>query len=1143
MPSLFVLATLALAQDRGAITGTVTDNSGASVPNTKITLSNPATGFTQSVMTGNDGNYSFLYLAAGKYEISTEKEGFRKAGVNDVAVQVSTTTRVDIRLVVGSVTETVEVQGGAPLLQTDRSDLGKVVDNRAIQQLPLFINGGLRSNLAFVLLTPGANMSITSDPDTAGSIRIAGGQANGASLRLDGGESMSERRNDPQMRVVSAEGVEEFKVQTGAYSAEYGRSSNGILNYTTKSGTNAYHGSALLNIRNEHLNAEGFFWGARTKTLRRQNLQSVGIGGPVRIPKLYDGRNKAFFYFAGERSRAKDVASSSLITLPIQDFRNGDFRRYTQVVNGVTQMKPLYDPFDAAGNIIADANQRPLMQCNGVINVICPNRIDPVAQAILKHLPLPDNPDVVFQNTVSRINGTRTPGENQGVYSIKGDYIFNDKFRVNGLFSRQYFNSYTLTGPIPGPLAEAFQEFGDSKYIRLNADYVIKPNVLNHFTFGHNRRNLGEGPNLLVDDPNYRQATLIPGVSADKAPNYSKYNTEFGNYGGHVNTISPGRTTNFSDQVAWLKGRHTMKIGFEMMQINYRRIDCNNCVGVVTTGAGSTARPNQANSGIDYAGFLLGLASSANFSFGADIDFGFKYYAWYFQDDIKLTKKLTLNAGLRYDLPFPRLEKDRQNSNFNPSIPNPGAGGLLGALEFAGDGPGRSGRDRLQFVRKNGFGPRLGLAYQITPKTVIRAGGSITYDSIREDNNADTGITGFGGGFSAVTNYLSSGIAFRFNQGFNVTPDLVNAARPVRIDPTIGLNGSPSYKAGESGMPGYYIDYNFTIEHSITPNTLVRGSFHANNGVKLRMGQNFNQLHPMYLALYGDLLSSPLSTAMNNPIVINSGFRLPYPGYPTNLQLTNALRPFPQYSGVSGDTLSGHSTYNALETSLEHRFSKGLYASASYTFSKWLNAVAGADVYEKQTDKVIAGTDRPHILAFSYIYELPVGKGKRFLSNAHPVVNGIIGNWTISGVQRYQSGNPIGIGCGQNLFGAGSARCSLVPGQPLKNPNWDPKSQTSPYLNRAAFEQPPNRVYGNMASSIAQLRQPVQMNEDLAVSKFWGLGKEGRTLEFRASAFNVANRHLLGGLSTGLTGATFGQFSTPQSNQARNLQFGLRVSF
>src|SRR5436190_8455204 len=1132
-----MVAAVAFGQDRGTITGSVTDNSGAAVPGAKLILTNPATGFTQAAVTTTDGAYSFLYLASGKYNLTAEKEGFRKADFAEIQVQVNTTSRLDIRRQVGTLQEVVEVQGTAPLLQTDRSDLGRIVDNKAIQQLPLFINGGLRSNLAFSLLTPGANASITNDPDTAGTLRIAGGVGNGASLLLDGSESMSERRNDPQMRVVSADGVEEFKVQTGAYSAEYGRTSNGILNYTTKSGTNAFHGALMAAIRNEHLNAGGFFWGAHSTTIHREALAAASIGGPIWIPKLYNGRNKAFFFFTGERSRAKDVSSSSLITLPIDDFRKGDFRRYTNA-NGVV---PLYDPLDANGNIIADANQRPRMQCNGVLNVICPSRIDPIATTIQKYLPLPDDPTTVFNNTYSRINGSRTPGENQGVYSIKGDYIATDKLRFNGLFSRQYFNSYTLVGPIPGPLAEAFQEFGDSKYSRLNADYVVKSNLLNHFTFGHNQRDLGEGPNLGLDDA-YRKATLIPGVSADKAPNYSKYQTEFGNFGGHVNTISPGRTTSFNDQVAWLKGRHSMKFGFEFMRVNYRRIDCNSCAGVITTSNASTANPTVANSGINYASFLLGLANSANFSFGADINFIFRYHAWYYQDDIKLSKKLTLNVGLRYDLPFPRLEEHRQNSNFNPSIPNPGANGYPGALEYAGTGTGRSGRDILQYVRKNGFGPRLGFAYQITPTTVIRAGGSVAYDSNREDGNADSGIQGFGGSFSAVGSYLSSGIAFQFKDGFNVTPDLVNAARPVSIDPSIGINGSPSFKSGEAGKPGYFYDYNVTLERSFTPNTLLRTSFHANYGIKLQQSQNLNQLDPKYWAIYGNLLSSPVSSILTHPTVVAAGFKLPYASFPTNLTLQQALRPFPQYSGVSGNTLSGHSTYNALETSFEHRFSKGLYSSVSYTFSKLLNAGAGWNVYSQLTEKVISGSDRPHILAVSYIYDLPIGKGKPLLSHMHPVLNGILGNWTISGVQRYQSGNPIGIGCGQNLFGAGNARCNLNLGQPLLNPNWNPKIQTSSYLNKDAFFQPANMVYGNLSSSIAQLRQPTQLNEDLAIGKSFRFS-EKKSLEFRGSAFNLANRHLLGSLTTGLTSATFGQFTNPQTNQPRNIEFNLRFSY
>src|ERR1051325_10834927 len=254
--ALLSIAPFAWAQDRGTITGTVTDMSGGAVPGAAVVVTNPATGFSQSTATGPDGAYTFVYLPVGRYTLAVEKTGFKKSDVADVQVLVNTATRVDPKLQVGTVAETVEVTGQAPLLQTDRSDLGRVVENVAIERLPLFANGGLRSNNAFVLLNPGANATITSDPDvTGGAPRVAGGVAYGNSQLLDGAESMSERRNDPQMRVVSAEGIQEFKVQIGAYSAEYGRTSNGVMNYTTKSGTNEIHGTAFGVLRNNALNA------------------------------------------------------------------------------------------------------------------------------------------------------------------------------------------------------------------------------------------------------------------------------------------------------------------------------------------------------------------------------------------------------------------------------------------------------------------------------------------------------------------------------------------------------------------------------------------------------------------------------------------------------------------------------------------------------------------------------------------------------------------------------------------------------------------------------------------------------------------------------------------------------------------------
>ena len=560
--------------------------------------------------------------------------------------------------------------------------------------------------------------------------------------------------------------------------------------------------------------------------------------------------------------------------------------------------------------------------------------------------------------------------------------------------------------------------------------------------------------------------------------------------------------------------------------------------------ATATGNPTvSGQNGIAYAAFLLGLPSGGSFNFGADIDYRYKYYAGYVQDDFKINNRLTINAGLRYDLSIPRREARLQNSNFNPTIPNPAANGVLGALEFANED-----RPILLDTRKNAFAPRLGFAYQLNSKTVIRGGGAILWDIIREDGNADNGIQGFGGGFSPVADYLSRGISFTQAQGLD-TPGfrpLVEAQRPPQINPGIGVNGSVTYKTAESGKPGYYTDYNFTVEHSFTPSTLVRTSFHANYGIKLQTGFEFNQLDPKYFAIYGNLLTSPVSSVINNPVVVAAGFKLPYASFPQNLSLSQALRPFPQYSGFgSVATQNGHSTYNALEVSFQKRYSKGLWLMTSYTFSKTLATAASQNVYGLSTEKVISDINRPHIFSLGYVYDLPFGKGKAVGANMHPVLNAVLGNWNVSAVHRYQSGVPIAVsGCSQTLAGGGLARCSFVAGQPLVNPSWDAKDPLSPYLNRAAFAQPANFTFGDVPTRIAQLYQPSQLGEDVAASKNFPFGhSEKNLIEFRASAFNVANRHLLGSLNTAINNSNFGTFSNPQSNLPRNLQFSVRVSF
>jgi hypothetical protein len=1150
---LFLLGGMALAQDRGAITGTITDSSGAVVPGAQVTAKNSNTGLIQTVTTGADGLYAFLYLPVGTYSVVTEKTGFRKSEARSVIVSVNTTVRMDMQLTIGGIEQTVEVTAAAPLLSTEGSNLGSVMPTKAIQDLPLFIGGGLRSTMAFVILTPGVIGS-------AGNPRIGGGLLDGQSERLDGAEAQSERRNDPAFVGVSVEGLQEFKVQSSAYSAEFGRTSNGVINFVTKSGTNELHGSAFMFLRNEAFSSRGYTFGPGARSINRQTNPGGSIGGPIYIPKVFDGRNKAFFFFSMEQADYKGGRPSNLITVPINEFRNGDFRKYTDA-NG--NMIPLYDPFDN-GILVTDATQRKPLECRGVANVICPERIDPIAKILQSKLPQPDDPTRAFNNTRNMDN----PANNPNVYSIKGDYAFTDKNRISVLVSRFWSPAIGKIGPVIGIPSQNWASDVRIRYQRINHDYVIRPNLIHHLTVGFNQRNIIENPgNINGLDDAYRLAVQIPGTSVPpKEGKMTRYNTEFLAYGTHVDTDSRSKTFSISEQLAWIKGRHNIKFGFEYLRGWYRRIDCNDCQGSISFSQDATGNPGVGGrTGSGYASFLLGLASGGNFNYSGDIEFFFPYYAGFVQDDFKVTNRLTLNLGLRYDLSIPKEETNHQNSNFNPTLPNPAAGGLPGAMEFAGDGPGRSGKRRFGDTRKNAFGPRLGFAYKLTENTVIRAGGAIYYQPTREDGNADNGVQGFAGRFGAPGDNLATGISYRLSDGFNTFRDQIEANRPPRIDPTIQLYGGPFYMFPKTGRSPYFMDYNFTVEHSLAANTMFRASFHEVMGVKLlSRKQNINQLDPKYWAIYGDLLGQPLSIAMKDQRVIASGFKLPYEGYPMNRQLQQALRPFPQYNDINinaGGMNDGHSTYNALETSVEHRFSKGLFLMASYTFAKLITNADGEDAnrgddkgqnqYNRALDKAVGEQDTPHNFALLYVYELPFGRGKRWLNGSHRIINGILGNWRISGVHRYVSGQALSIRSGQRFFGAGGqARPSFVPGQPLLNPQFDPDDPGRyPYINPAAFRRPADMEYGDTPRRISQLRVPALLSEDFSFLKNINLGSEKRYLEFRVAAFNIFNRHRLGGLTrdsatTNFDDPTFGMITNPQDGIGpREIQFGLKFYF
>ncbi|MDQ6663187.1 MAG: TonB-dependent receptor, partial [Acidobacteriota bacterium] len=687
------------------------------------------------------------------------------------------------------------------------------------------------------------------------------------------------------------------------------------------------------------------------------------------------------------------------------------------------------------------------------------------------------------------------------------------------------------------------------------------PTLLNHLTFGWNKRDTLEYfPQRYYQIPAADRAIIeIPGSSLTsgtgnrRPPPRYQIGDGYPELGFWIDTLSPSRTYNINEQLAWIKGSHNIKFGFTFLRQDYTRVDCNGCTGEADFSAQTTGLPGAAGqTGSAYAAFLLGLPSSGNYHFPGSFSFGEPYYAGFVQDDWKVNRKLTVNAGLRYDLPFPKKETQSRVSNLCLTCPNPAAGGILGALRFAGTGAGRTGQSSFLDVRKNAWGPRLGFAYQALPSLVIRAGSAIFYVAEREGGNADRAELGFGGNatFSSPDGGVSP--AFLLSNGFPSFP------KPPTLDPGLGLFGTVPFAARYAGLAPKMYDWNLTVEKGFGNNTVLRASYQATIGVSLLSNrENLNQVDPRYLSL-GPTLFVPIGSDAARAAGINP----PYAGFPSNRSVAQALRPYPQYTGfdhdVDADT-TGHSTYHAISLSAEHRYYNGLWFMTSYTFSKLISNVQGENpslgggigngeggtqnAYNRNLDKAISNQDVPHHVVLAYSYELPVGKGKKLMGNANAIAEGLLGGWKLSAIHNYQSGYPLRVTSNQNIgLFSGGIRANIVGGQPLKNPAYNGDPNKARYINTAAFSRPPNFTFGNSGAQLPGLRSPALLAEDVTLGKEFPLFSEGRHLEFKASAFNIGNRVQFGGINIGVENQDFGRI-TSQNNKAREIQLSLRLVF
>lgn len=1214
--------------NNGAISGSILDSSGGAVADAQVQATSVETHSVYTAVSTSTGAYRFSDLVLGHYAITVTAKGFKVSTATGIEVQINSTSSLDITLQAGDVNETVTVLADIPTIESSTSEMGTVVGSREILELPLSLNSSgqsfLRSPETFVFLAPGTQGPGTNQNGSTSSgifeSKLSGGQNFGTEVLLDG---VSTTRSDSgsafDQTAPSVEVLSEFKVLTSTFSAEYGRTSGGIESFATKSGTNDYHGTAFDLFRNTALDANSWdnnLHGA-PRPADHQNDFGGSLGGPVRIPKLYDGRQKTFFFFSWEQYR-NNPGTTSLTTLPTQtEIENGNFSALLgpPLVNPTTGA-PVLNPCDNTPVLTGQIFNPLTASCpTGFVggriafpgNIIPPGMFDPVAKKILSFLTvapnLPGGDNGLVNNFLFR--SSEQQRDTTMSFRIDQNWGTKDKF----FFSYSSRDQETPAGgnTLPGVLNPNFFNSNFTHYLRGGWDYTIAPNLVNTFTVGFNRlHNLSKADSVNGTDwPSAlgignAHGLVFPQISFNGSPlgiGYQGFSTE--SFNGHV----PNSLVT-AENLRWIKGRHSFDFGFEWRAYQYSFI----ALGDTSPNYGfsnfqTAFAPNNPSTGDPFASFLLGLPNQEQLSDTlANPRLSSYYYAAYVQDDFKLRRDLTINLGLRYDVDTPRHEDHGDQSSLNLNLANPGAPGENGALAYGS----ASNQGKTYF---KDFGPRLGFAYAPTElfgrihNIVVRGGYAIYYAALFYDD-LPTGTIQFSNG-NVVQPTFSSQDFFTpvqaLSAGFPSFAPPVNGTNPSR------LNGqNVGYIAPSYGRPARTQNWSLEVQKQLAPDLILSLGYVGVKGDYLHTNiAQVNALNPKFYNLGNALTdcvdaSNPacapgLAVLQSLNVSVPSWFVPLYNSVNITPSVGQLLRPFPQYLDIGGSNNNmcsclenlGVSTYNAFQAKLERRFRNGLNLLASYTFSKTLTNAdsaipvfsgfqsgefAAQDPFNPKTQKAPSFQDTPHMLVLSYIYELPVGPGKKYLN--HGVASKVLGGWQVGGVQRYQSGTPtiLSANAPSAPFTDGAFRYSLVPGQPLLAPNhgsFKPfgansgcteqangtfiANSTNNYFNCAAFMDPNapelvaqrGYVYGDAPLILGNVRSQPYFNEDFAILKRTAIN-EKQSLIFKVDIPNAFNRHVFGTRDGGLTDSTLGVSGGSGFNvvsPVRQIQLTLRYQF
>ena len=1093
----------------GTLNGTILDAQGAVVPGATVVATNQATSVESQTTTTSAGAYTLPYLPSGTYNIKVSAPGFRTATAENVILRVAQTMTVNITLEVGQITEQVTVSAAPPLLESGTAEIGRYIAVEEYKSWPIFLDDGQRQIQSFIF---------TSLPGTTGGTfkgSINGGQEYSHEILIEGipvGRSDLSGGNNTEMS-PSAEAIGEFKLQAGAVSAQYNGGQTAVANFSIKSGTNELHGSAFYYGENEALFAKNLSEktrGVKKKNPYRDNDYGYSVGGPVYIPKIYDGRNKTFFFTNFEKDKRKELRLSGFRTVTPMSFREGDFSR-------------LFDPSwtgnSASGTEIGtDALGRPIIfgaiydpkstrigpDGSPIRDPFIGNQIpkslwDPVAVNIVDKVGLvPPSFDKMINN-IERAAGQ--PGFRLHIIGIKGDHNVTEKHRISGYYNHSYRGRNNNGGspylPVPGPPTSSWQDqFTPARMVRLSLNSTISPTVLNRVAAGYNRFRNTNGALQRDIDKDWAGQIGIQNTSPTQFPTMNFSGQEF--QGGRIARMGVGFTSNDSfngswvamDDLTWISGKHSFRFGYEYK--NYFYTDRNrNGSGNFTFSPRQTDLPGYfTQTGHSFASFLLGAVNNASRNIvGLNPGFRQPQHSLYVMDDFKMTPKLTLNLGLRWEIIPPFYEVTGRMSEVDLTVPNPGAGGKLGALVF-----GKQFNDTYWKM----IGPRLGFAYQVNDKMVVRGGYAMTNNPpIRND----WGYGGFTYGYNGNIPVLegTSPTGFRDDPAMYLSDRFPDPKGTLpNTDPAVANFDWVTTTARDANRPGYVQNWNLTIQYQLPQDAVLELAYIANKGTRLHAGCcGANELNtlPASLLVHGDIL---------NQLVGDHPTLKPYPDFPDDQSVAQALRRYPQYGSVQeAFPYWSNSNYNALQVTVTRHLTKGLGFLAAYTWSKTLGYVdsngAGAyyaylevqDYFNRKLDRSVTSFNYPHSLKVTWVYELPVGKGRRWdLGWA----NYVLGGWQLAAIHNFRSGDPLGVRQSGLAFPAGFAQ-GIRPDVTGANPttgsmpskaDW---SVAVPYLNQAAWAESPRtpdgtplRV-GTAPRYSGNLRGPHSVGEDMRLSK------------------------------------------------------------